>query len=1237
MSRKVLLRLLFLLFLINLQLNPYLTPPVAVSQLRQTTIIGDYGDAPQGVHAGYSGFFQEILAGFPSAYDETEARYFIVHRLPRERVFLGDTATDETDARVVDWDLDDGVLPIYFLPCTQNVLEVEVTVPEKAPAGPIYLNALFDWNHDGHWSGYDQCPPQENFPEGKAPEWAIQNLRLDQPPYNIGPGFHGAIKTPPILPGASPGELWLRVTVTVDPVDEEKFPPVSRGGQGWDGRGDFLYGETEDYYTYCFGFCPAELPAWPAGPEVRPPDWNPTPPDLDPPPEEEEVPEVCDGLDNDGDGLIDEGLPDADGDGICDGIDICLGGDDAVDTDGDLIPDDCDNCPLVVNIDQTDSDRDGIGNACDNCPGVFNPGQGNADRDGLGDACDGCPDDSDKVEPGLCGCGVADTDSDGDGTPDCNDLCPSDLGKTEPGVCGCGVVDMDSDSDGMPDCQDSCPADPNKTNPGQCGCGTADTDTDGDGTPDCHDNCPTDPAKTQPGVCGCNIADIDSDQDGTPDCHDNCPTMPNPGQLDSDHDGIGDACECLGVTCDDGLSCTVDTCDEATGSCIYTPDSSRCPGSGWYDTGNARWIELDACQEKGQKEQEYRSYYCDLAADCQYTIAGTQWADTGDIQPKPDGTSCEDGLFCNGEETCQSGVCSAGIPPAIDDGIACTVDACDEATNTIAHIPDDSRCDDGLYCNGVEYCDATLGCQAGTPVVCDDGVACTDDSCDEASDNCAYRANNGNCPDSGWFDTGNIRWADEGLCIEKEQEEQEYRAYYCDLNAGCQYTITGTRWVETGVTRAKPDGTSCDDGLWCNGSETCQSGVCQPGTPVVCDDGNPCTADSCNEAADACVYDAAAMDGTPCDDGNACTIADHCDNGACVGGGSLSCEDGNVCTDDLCDPQSGCYYENNTAPCDDGLFCTVGDTCSGGLCSGTPRDCSGLNGQCTIGICSEDQQACMMEPANEGGSCDDGLWCTVDDTCQSGNCQGTPRDCDDGLACSIDSCSEASRRCTHDYSGCRGCISLQKTGPATAQIGDTITYNFTVTNCGELVLDGAQVSDPLLGGQIWSGSLQPGQAVTFTKSYTVQPGDPDPLVNTATAVGHPRLPDGSYLPDVTATASWTVDLEGGGWDKSSLAFISEGWNCNGGGTAFATVKNTGEAMQGPTTWELLYAESGNPKNGVVVASGVIPPLAGGQTYTMSFPVTASGNYMFQAYQRPGHPGQGELFSGQITFNKSSCP
>ena len=53
--------------------------------------------------------------------------------------------------------------------------------------------------------------------------------------------------------------------------------------------------------------------------------------------------------------------------------------------------------------------------------------------------------------------GASGTDSDSDGTPDCIDGCPNDPNKVEPGVCGCGVVDADSDADGVFDCVDVCP------------------------------------------------------------------------------------------------------------------------------------------------------------------------------------------------------------------------------------------------------------------------------------------------------------------------------------------------------------------------------------------------------------------------------------------------------------------------------------------------------------------------------------------------------------------------------------------------------------------------------------------------------------------------------------------------------------------------------------------------------------------------------------------------------------
>src|SRR6185369_11830275 len=91
---------------------------------------------------------------------------------------------------------------------------------------------------------------------------------------------------------------------------------------------------------------------------------------------------------------------------------------------------------------------------------------------------------------------------------------------------------------------------------------------------------------------------------------------------------------------------------------------------------------------------------------------------------------CDDGKFCNGTEQCQAGSCVAGTPVACNDSVSCTQDACDETTKACTHQPNNAACSDGQACNGTEVCDINLGCQSGTPLDCNDGNACTADSCD---------------------------------------------------------------------------------------------------------------------------------------------------------------------------------------------------------------------------------------------------------------------------------------------------------------------------------------------------------------------------------------------------------------------------------------------------------------------------------------------------------------------------
>ena len=110
-------------------------------------------------------------------------------------------------------------------------------------------------------------------------------------------------------------------------------------------------------------------------------------------------------------------------------------------------------------------------------------------------------------------------------------------------------------------------------------------------------------------------------------------------------------------------------------------------------------------------------------------------------------------------------------------------------------------------------------------------------------------------------------------------------------------------------------------------------------------------------------------------------------------------------------------------------------------------------------------------------------------------------------------------------------VSVTKTGTlaGSGAAGDTITYAFTVRNSGNVTLTGVSLVDPLIGVAAISlsgwveavGTLQPGQSVSGTATYTVKQSDVDAgaVANTATATGAP--PRGAT---VTGTAPSTVRI-----------------------------------------------------------------------------------------------------------------
>ena len=114
-------------------------------------------------------------------------------------------------------------------------------------------------------------------------------------------------------------------------------------------------------------------------------DCDDTNPDIHPGAEE-----ICNGLDDNCNGVSDEGLADTDGDDYGAACDNCplVYNPDQLDSDSDGVGDVCDICPGFD--DHADQDSDGVPDSCDNCPTVYNPGQEDTNGNNIGDVCENC-------------------------------------------------------------------------------------------------------------------------------------------------------------------------------------------------------------------------------------------------------------------------------------------------------------------------------------------------------------------------------------------------------------------------------------------------------------------------------------------------------------------------------------------------------------------------------------------------------------------------------------------------------------------------------------------------------------------------------------------------------------------------------------------------------------------------------------------------------------------------------
>lgn len=178
---------------------------------------------------------------------------------------------------------------------------------------------------------------------------------------------------------------------------------------------------------------------------------------------------------------------------------------------------------------------------------------------------------------------------------------------------------------------------------------------------------------------------------------------------------------CCGKNCNDGIACTADGCNTATGSCTHNANDNLCndgvsctndncnPNDGCHNNPvNSACNDGDVCTTDT----------CNAVAGCQHSNAAN-------------GTTCNDNKPCTPSSTCENGTCTGAH--TCSDGNACTNDVC---TTSGCSFP---AMTSGTPCNDQNACTGTDTCQGGTCV----GSAC------RIGQNCVAGCANGFCKQSG--------------------------------------------------------------------------------------------------------------------------------------------------------------------------------------------------------------------------------------------------------------------------------------------------------------------------------------------------------------------------------------------------------------------------------------------------------------------------------------------------------
>ncbi len=692
--------------------------------------------------------------------------------------------------------------------------------------------------------------------------------------------------------------------------------------------------------------------------------------------------EICNNLDDDCDGLIDDGISCTGCQPVCTdaaGCDICNGIDEDCDTifDEDFTPGTC-----GVDIGACSFGTTSCTAGVVSCVGGQGP---------VTEACNGIDDDCDTIVDGMsspcyppatAGCDVMTGTCQGIcsfGVATCDDFpnTPACVGAVTPiGEIACNLTD--DDCDGLVD---------EGAGPEQCN--GQDDDCDGsidEGVavtdPDIGDACGTPPfiGTCQPGAIACiagtqqcvgevnptseTCNNLDDDCDGTPD--DNVPGFGGacgtdegactPGTLRC----IGGAPVCDGATgpfaevcdgVDNNCNTFTDETDPDLGdTCNTLPDGTVVP----TETGECQWgVRVCAAGDLGcvgtigpvAEICNTRDDDCDGPIDEDFPLLGTTCTAGVGVCEQPGIYVCD----ASGAQVCNAEPSAPGVETCNGQD-----DDCDTFIDegTLPLVGEECSPGVGMCMGGIWECIAgDLVCSdpaSGNPETCDN----TDEDCDGFIDEGDLEGEGEDCTDPGFESVG-----DTGTC-------------------------------EFGETVCTNGGIECD-GYIGPGEEVCNG--LDDDCDGVADDLAACPVDGqvCHEGA--CV-EACAGGEFPCPTGYVCETlsdvtppGDYCVSNPCNG---VTCE-------------AGSYCDSTTGECVDlcaDVSCRTGEECRNGFC----LDCFDLPSKCMPGeLCIADDDGV--------GQCEDNLCdpnpCAVDQVCTDGTCSGGCADgCDPGQVCLDGSC-----------------------------------------------------------------------------------------------------------------------------------------------------------------------------------------------------------------------------------------